>query len=57
MLHSARLLRSPERYVSQFGQAAYDVMLGDCLWHVYGMIGKLKGRVYLLSVLPVATAT
>jgi hypothetical protein len=24
-------------------------MLGDCLWHVYGMIGKLSCRVYILS--------
>jgi hypothetical protein len=42
-------LRAPERYVGQFGQAAYDIMLGDCLWHVYAMIGKLSRRVYLLS--------
>jgi hypothetical protein len=25
------------------------MMLGDCLWHVYGMIGKLTRCVYLLS--------
>ena len=31
------------------GQAACDMMLGDCLWHVYAMIGKLHRRVYLLS--------
>jgi len=35
--------------VEQFGQAAYDVMLCDCFWHVYRMLGKLQGRVYLLS--------
>ena len=50
LAHAARLLRDPERYVSQFGRTAYDIMLGDCLWHVYGMIGKLSGRVYLLRV-------
>jgi SAM-dependent methyltransferase len=49
LLHASRLLRAPERYVAQFGQAAYDIMLGDCLWHVYAMIGKLSRRVYLLS--------
>lgn len=49
LLHAARVLRAPDRYVAQFGQAAYDIMLGDCLWHVYGMIGKLSRRVYLLS--------
>lgn len=49
LLHAARLLRAPERYAGQFGQAAYDISLGDALWHVYGMIGKLSGRVYLLA--------
>jgi SAM-dependent methyltransferase len=50
LLHAARLLRAPERYIGQFGQAAYDVKLGDCLWHVDIMIGKLSPRIYLLSV-------
>jgi SAM-dependent methyltransferase len=49
LLHASRLLRAPDRYVAEFGQAAYDIMLGDCLWHVYGMIGKLSRRVYVLS--------
>jgi SAM-dependent methyltransferase len=49
LLHAARLLREPERYRSQFGPAAYDIMLGDCLWHVYRMLGKLSSRAYLLS--------
>ena len=49
LLYAARLLRDPQRYIAQFGQAAYDIMLGDCLWHVYAMIGKLDRRVYLLS--------
>jgi SAM-dependent methyltransferase len=52
LLHAARLLRSPERYVAQFGQAAYEIMLGDCLWHVYVMLGKLSPRIYLLAVAP-----
>jgi SAM-dependent methyltransferase len=49
LLHAARLLRDPERYITQFGQQNYDIKLGDCLWHIYRMIGKLSGRVYLLS--------
>jgi SAM-dependent methyltransferase len=49
LLHASRLLRDPQRYVARFGQAAYEIMLGDCLWHVFGMIGKLDRRVYLLS--------
>ena len=49
LLYAARLLRDPERYRAQFGRDAYEIMLGDCLWHVYAMIGKLERRVYLLT--------
>jgi SAM-dependent methyltransferase len=49
LLHAARLLRAPDRYIAKFGRPAYDIMLGDCLWHIYGMIGKLSRRVYVLS--------
>jgi SAM-dependent methyltransferase len=48
LLWAARLLRDPGRYVAQFGRANYEIMLGDCLWHVYAMIGKLERRVYVL---------
>ena len=47
--HAARLIRDPARYITRFGQANYDIKLGDCLWHIYRMIGKLSSRVYLLS--------
>ena len=30
------------RSLGQAGEAAYDMMLCDCLWHVHGMIGKLS---------------
>ena len=49
LLHAARLRRDPARYISRFGRPAYDMMLGDCLWHVYALLGKLTRRVYLLS--------
>jgi ubiquinone/menaquinone biosynthesis C-methylase UbiE len=49
LLFAARLLREPERYVAQFGRPAYEIMLGDCHWHVYGMIGKLARRAFVLS--------
>jgi SAM-dependent methyltransferase len=49
LIHAARLRRDPERYIAKFGRPAYDIMLADCLWHVYRMIGKLSGRVYLLK--------
>jgi hypothetical protein len=48
LLHLARLLREPERYRAEFGDAAYDVMLGDCRWQVYLTMGKLGGRVDVL---------
>ena len=49
ILRAARLLRAPERYVRRFGRRACDIMLADCLWHVYRMIGKLGPRAYVLS--------
>jgi SAM-dependent methyltransferase len=49
LLHAARLLRDPDRYVAAFGRTAYEIMLGDCLWHVYRMIGKLSSQVWVLS--------
>lgn len=49
LLRLARLLREPERYRGEFGSAAYDVMLGDCRWHVYRMLGKLADRLDVLQ--------
>ena len=49
LLFASRLLREPERFIQQFGQDNYDIMLGDCLWHVYRMIGKLTGWVCTFS--------
>lgn len=49
LLHAARLLREPSRYIEAFGRDAYELKLADCLWHVYRMIGKLSPRVYLLA--------
>ena len=48
-VHAARLLRNSSRYIAKYGQVAYDIKLGDCLWHVYRMIGKLSPRIYILS--------
>lgn len=48
LVHLARLQRDPDRYIARFGQANYDIMLQDCYWHVYRMMGKLAGRVYVL---------
>ncbi|MEO8457632.1 MAG: class I SAM-dependent methyltransferase [Chloroflexota bacterium] len=48
LLHAARLLRAPDRYVAEFGQQAYEIMLGDAMWHVFRMIGKQSAWVYVL---------
>ncbi|HEV2592921.1 MAG TPA: class I SAM-dependent methyltransferase [Gaiellaceae bacterium] len=49
LLWAARLRRAPERYIAQFGQTNYEVMLSDCLWHVYAMLGKIHRRAYVLT--------
>ncbi len=49
LLWAARLLRDPDRYIEQFGLRNYEIMLRDCHWHVYAMIGKLHRRAYALS--------
>jgi SAM-dependent methyltransferase len=49
LLWAARLRREPERYIAQFGVANYEVMLCDCLWHAYAMLGKISRRAYVLT--------
>jgi len=50
LLHAARLLRAPARYIDEFGETAYRIMLADCLWHIYRMIGKLHGALFIFQV-------
>lgn len=49
LLYAARLLREPNRFVNQFGKTNYDIMLGDCFWHVYRMLGKLAGYAWTFT--------
>lgn len=49
LLHVARLLRTPERYIDRYGEVNYRLMLDDCLWHVYRMIGKLHGVAFVFK--------
>jgi SAM-dependent methyltransferase len=49
LVHAARLLRDPQRYTTAFGEAAYRIMLADCLWHIYRMIGKLHGAAFIFT--------
>lgn len=55
LLHAGRLLRDPDRYSDRFGRRNYEIKLGDCLWYVYRLIGKLSGRVYVLSPEPASS--
>ena len=34
-------------YQERFGADSYEAMLGNCLWGMYQMIGKLNPRVYV----------
>jgi SAM-dependent methyltransferase len=52
LLRAARLQRRSDEYIARYGQRNYDIMLGDCLWHVYSMIGKLARRAILLRRSP-----
>ena len=49
LLHTARLLRGRADFEGRFGVESYEVMLTNCLWGVYQMIGKLCPRVYVLT--------
>ncbi|MBL7257794.1 class I SAM-dependent methyltransferase [Paractinoplanes lichenicola] len=49
LMHAARLLRAPALYQERLGRATYGIALGDALWHVYRMLGKLSPRIWLLS--------
>lgn len=50
LAHVARLRRDPDRYIAEFGLSAYKIMLHDCLWHVYRMLGLLHGAIIVFKV-------
>ncbi len=49
LLRVARLRRERDLFRSEMGHAAYDLALGEALWTVYVMLGKLSGRVLVLT--------
>ncbi|UUZ58149.1 hypothetical protein [Nocardioides sp. B-3] len=49
LLRVARLRRDPDRFRSEMGAAAYDMVLGEALWTVYLMLGKLSSRILVLT--------
>jgi ubiquinone/menaquinone biosynthesis C-methylase UbiE len=48
LLRVARMLRSPDRYRALIGDKPYDVELGNCLYGVYQLLGKLSASIYVL---------
>lgn len=48
MLRLARLLRRPDHYRAMLGDRPYEVEIGNCLWGVYHMVGKLSDEVLVL---------
>jgi hypothetical protein len=48
LMRLARLLREPEHFKALLGEQVYDVEVGDCLYAIYQMIGKLNPSLYLL---------
>jgi len=48
LLYAARLLRESAVLRAELGDSDYRVELGNALWGVYQMIGKLEPRIYLL---------
>jgi SAM-dependent methyltransferase len=48
LLYAARLLRRSAVLRAELGESDYRVELGNALWGVYQMIGKLEPRIYLL---------
>lgn len=52
MLRLARLLRRPEHYRQMLGERTYEVEVGNCLWCVYHMVGKLSDEVVVLRAQP-----
>ena len=48
LLRIARIRRDRDRLVAEFGRTAVDAEMGDCLWGVYQMLGKLCPMVYVI---------
>ena len=48
LLMVARLNRDKDRFVEEMGIVPYRVLLGNTLWTIYRMIGKLEDRVYVI---------
>ena len=52
MLRLARLLRRPDHYRKMLGDRTYEVEVGNCLWGVSHMVGKLSDEVLVLRANP-----
>ncbi|MEN8238379.1 MAG: methyltransferase domain-containing protein [Actinomycetota bacterium] len=52
LLQVSRLRRAKEELVEAIGEVAYRAMLGNALWTIYQVLGKLESRVYVLRRTP-----
>ncbi len=48
LLRVARMVRDPERYKALIGERPYEEELGNCLYGIYQLLGKLSASVYVL---------
>ena len=48
LLRVARMLRDPDRYKAAIGEHVYEAELGDCLYGIYQLLGKLSATVSVL---------
>lgn len=48
-LRIARMIRSKETLIAQFGRTLYEAELTGSLWYAYEVLGKLKPTVYVVS--------
>jgi ubiquinone/menaquinone biosynthesis C-methylase UbiE len=48
LVRTSRMLRDPEHFRCELGDELYDIELGDNLYAVYQMLGKLSPSIYVL---------
>lgn len=49
LLQIARMRRDRTRFISEIGEANYEIELANCYWGVYQMLGKLEPTAYVLA--------
>ncbi|MBV8526939.1 MAG: methyltransferase domain-containing protein [Candidatus Dormibacteraeota bacterium] len=49
LVKASRLRTWPERFVEKYGERTYAILLAECLYGVYQLLGKLQPTIYILS--------